>query len=201
MTKSVVFFYNFCYNISIMEFEYDIIKFFQSNATPGWLTFFQCVTMLGSFLGFFITLIIIVIKNRKQTISLIVAFALGSLINHILKALIRRSRPFDSYVDIINYDSESGFSMPSGHSLCAGIFATYLIYTLFISTRDKWARVTGTVAISLFPCLVILSRMFLGAHYLTDTIAGLALGVIFAIITIVVNNIIIKKFNLYKKEE
>lgn len=58
-----------------MEFEYDIIRFFQSNATTGWIAFFQTASMLGSYLGFLITFIIVFIKNKKLGLAVALTFA------------------------------------------------------------------------------------------------------------------------------
>ena len=181
-----------------MKFEYEIIKFLQSNASPSWITFFQIATMLGSYLGFLITFIIVFAKNKKLTIALTATFIVASAINHILKAIIARSRPFDSYADIMNFGNEDGFSMPSGHSLCAGIFATYLFYTLLKSTKNKWTLILGSITISLFSLLVMFSRMVLGVHYLTDTILGFILGILFAFTSILLYNYIVKKIKKRK---
>lgn len=176
-----------------MGFEYDIIRFLQANASTEWITFFQIVTMLGSYLGFLITFFIIFAKNKKLTFALIATFVIGSVINHILKALVSRSRPFDTYSDIINYGNEDGFSFPSGHSLCAGMFATYLFYILLKSTKNRWTIALGGISISLITMLIALSRMVLGVHYLTDTIMGIFLGILFAFIGILLYNYIDKK--------
>lgn len=177
-----------------MGFEYNIIKFFQSNATTGWITFFQIVTLLGSYLGFLLTFILVFLKDRKLSLALLMTFIIGSVVNFLLKLIIRRDRPFVSYDDILNYGNETGCSMPSGHSLCAGIFATYLIYTLFVVRKDWWTRMLGTFALTLFPMLIALSRMVLGAHYFTDTLLGLSLGIIFAVFSILLYRFIMKKY-------
>ena len=143
-----------------MTFEYEIIKFLQTNATPNWISFFQVVTMLGSYLGFFLTFIIVFLKNRKLSIALALTFAVGAVFNHFLKALIGRSRPFDKYLDIVNYGNEDGFSFPSGHSVCAGIFATYLFYTILKSSKNKLTIALGGVALSLTAILIAFSRVF-----------------------------------------
>jgi len=181
-----------------MKFEYDIIKFLQTNATPNWISFFQVVTMLGSYLGFLIVFIIVFIKNKKLSLAFAMTFAVGAVLNHFLKAIIARARPFNAYAGIMNYGNEDGYSFPSGHSLCAGIFATFLIYTLFKSTKDKWTLAWGTMAISLLAILIAFSRVVLGVHYPTDTIIGLILGILFAILGILIYNIIVKKIKKRK---
>lgn len=176
-----------------MEFESDIIRFLQSNATTGWITFFQIVTLFGSFFGLFLSFALIFVKNKKLALALAVTFVVASVFNHFLKALIGRARPFDTNSDIINYGNEDGYSMPSGHSLCGGMFATFLIYNLFCSNKNIWTRTLGTLAYGSLAMLISFSRMVLGVHYLTDTIAGLFLGISFAIVGIIVYNVVRKK--------
>ena len=45
----------------------------------------------------------------------------------------------------------------------------------------------------LFCLLIALSRMVLGVHYLTDTLAGIIIGIIFAIGIILLYNMLRKK--------
>ena len=176
-----------------MEFEADLIKFFQTNATGGWVTFFQGVTMLGSYLGFLATFIIIFVKNKKLSFVFALTFAIASGVNFLLKMLIARQRPFDSYDFIKNLGGEDGYSMPSGHSMCSALFATFLIYHLYKIRKDRATKIWGTICLSLFPALIALSRMVLGVHYLTDTIVGIIVGIMFAFLGIWVYNVVEKK--------
>lgn len=176
-----------------MEFEALIIKFLQTNASTGWINFFQITTMLGSYLGFFISFIIIFIKNKKLSFFFVLAFAAACVGNFLLKILIQRERPFENYDFIYNYGNEDGFSMPSGHSVCGALFATFLIYHLFTQIKDKWTRFFGTVSLSLLAMLTAFSRMVLGVHYISDVISGIIIGIIVAIIAICVYNITIRK--------
>ncbi len=184
-----------------MKFESDIIRFLQSNATTEWLAFFQIVTLFGSFLGLVITFVVLYFQNKKLCLPLLITFAAASVINHILKALIGRPRPFDSYVDIINYGGEDGFSMPSGHALCAGIYFFFLVYGLFKSTKNKLTRGLGVVAYASVVLIIAFSRMVLGVHYFTDVIVGVFLGIIFAIIGLIVYNVFIKMWTKKSQKE
>ncbi len=188
------FFYLFLLQYNRMEFESDIIRFLQTNASTGWITFFQIVTLLGSYLGLFVTFIIVFVRDKKLSVALLATFAIASVINHFLKALIGRARPFDTYEDIANYGGEDGLSMPSGHSVCAGIFATFLVYNLFKTSKDALTRTLGTTAYGSIMVLIAFSRMVLGVHYLTDIIVGMILGITFAIVGIIVYNVCMKKF-------
>lgn len=168
-----------------MEFERAIIKFLQLNATTGWISIFQAITLLGSYLGFAICFLILFPRSKGLVFSMTITFVLGSLFNHLLKSIIARPRPFQAYEDIKNYGDESGYSMPSGHSLCAAIFASHLIVYVHLLTKNKWTRVLATISISSLACLVAFSRMVLGVHYLTDTLVGMGMGVLLSIAAII----------------
>ena len=176
-----------------MEFEVKIIEFLQSNALVGWITFFQIITLLGSYLGFLITFILLFCNNRKLSYAFIIGFCVVSVFNFCLKLIIKRDRPFVDNDTIANLDSEDGFSMPSGHSMSAAFYATFLIF-LFIKTfYQRSVQVMGSISAILMTLFVAFSRMVLGVHYLTDTIVGMIVGIIFAIITILVYNTSRKK--------
>ena len=167
-----------------MKFEADIINFLQTNISTSWITFFQIITMFGSYLGFFISFIIIFVKNKKLSLFFAVTFVLGSLINQFLKFMISRDRPFVTYDYIENYGKEDGSSFPSGHSVCGGMFASFLCYHLFCQCKDRWTRGLGCSAFALMAGLIAFSRMVLGVHYISDVIVGIILGILFAILGI-----------------
>lgn len=149
--------------------------------------------MFGSLMGFAITFFIVFLKKRSLAYALFVSYFVFQLLNRVLKHLIARNRPFVDYQDIVNYDNEDGFSFPSGHSLSAGIFASYIVYVIIKSNSQSLNKALSIVLVSIISFSVLVSRMALGAHYLTDTIVGLILGILFAIISILVYNIIMKK--------
>ena len=176
-----------------MKFEADLIRFLQANAGSGWITIFQIITMLGSYLGFLIAFVIIFVRNRNLSYCLALTFVAGALVNFVLKMIIARERPFETYSFISNLDSADGFSMPSGHSLCGGMFATFLTYHLWREKKDALTRTLGTICMALFPAIIGFSRMILGVHYLTDVVVGIIIGIMFAIAAIWVYNRVEKR--------
>ena len=80
-------------------------------------------------------------------------------------------RPVDKKADIYDIHAQ-GFSFPSGHSTtAASVFAS--LYTAFKK------NILAILAV-IIPVLVAFSRVFLGNHYPTDVLAGLAVGYILA---------------------
>lgn len=88
----------------------------------------------------------------------------------LLKNVIDRPRPFESYPDCITpYGGDRDGSMPSGHSAGSAALATSL------SLRyPEWYVIAPSVLYALYTGF---SRMNLGMHYLSDVLTGYALGV------------------------
>lgn len=167
-----------------MQFEADLIMFLQSSG-ESWITFFKLVTLFGSWLGFLTVFIYLFFKARKVSLVYAATFLFGVLTNLGVKSLVKRPRPFDSYNTIINFGNESGFSMPSSHAICAAIIAVFVCYVIFKTNKSTFTRVMSVVGMSLYFLFVALSRMVLGVHYLTDVLAGGAVGAIISIVALV----------------
>jgi membrane-associated phospholipid phosphatase len=92
------------------------------------------------------------------------------LISETLKRSIKRTRPYNQYPgDIILRTKNSGFSFPSGHTCAAFATAT----SLTLSTK-KWQFAVPAFT---YAGVVGYSRMRLGAHYGSDVLAGIIIGV------------------------
>lgn len=109
-------------------------------------------------------------KLKRDGVKTVIAIGANVAIMYGMKEAVKRPRPFTSYPDdIILRQKTSGFSFPSGHTSCA--FATATALTL--STK-KWY--VGVPAFT-YAGLVGYSRMRLGAHYGSDVLAGIIIGV------------------------
>lgn len=79
-------------------------------------------------------------------------------------------------------------SFPSGHAILSSstIYILLAISWLYPQLREK--RVTLIVAAFVFCCVIIFSRMVLGAHYLSDVSAGALIGMLFVLLYKVIEN-------------
>ncbi len=95
--------------------------------------------------------------------------AIGSVaVVWVIKNVIGRPRPLDILV------TPDFGSFPSGHSANAALIAT----TLGIIFARRWVWIAG----SIYTLLMMLSRTYLGAHWISDTIGGMLIGVAVAVI-------------------
>lgn len=163
-----------------MEFEVNLIKFLQTGLSNAWISFFQTVTLFGSWLGIIIAFFVIFYKKKVMALLMLFTIAFASVINYIIKNIVCKPRPFDTYDFIVNYGGEAGFSMPSGHSVCVAVIAIFLCVYAFQVCKTKTLKILASSFVTLLALLVAFSRMVLGVHYLTDVLIGLIEGTIIA---------------------
>ena len=101
------------------------------------------------------------IKEAKKAIFIFFSAGFGGLILFIIKHTVQRTRPLPDVFD--------GYSFPSGHST---IVVVFFISLLFIINKKEFLSMLAIFAIVAVP----VSRVVLGAHFLSDVIAGLLLG-------------------------
>lgn len=112
--------------------------------------------------------------RRWMPLILMGIASLGSLIITVTgKDLTARDRPPHS---LAVPPFESSASFPSGHTLNATVVLGLTAYLLVIWLRKKRWRAVVLVVLGAFVVAMGLSRVFLGHHWLTDVIAGWAIG-------------------------
>ncbi len=124
------------------------------------------------------------IKHDKTLIRNAGVIVVGSVINGIatisMKTVINRSRPFETYPDIMKKSSGGSSSFPSGHTSSA--FATATSLSLLY---PKWYVIAPSFA---WASTVGYSRMHLGVHYPSDVLAGALTGAGSAYLSYKLNN-------------
>ena len=117
-----------------------------------------------------LALVVLFLLLRRPWTALFLGVApLGStILVHVIKAALGRARPEEIMLAI-----ESG-SFPSGHVANAATLAAALAIVLW----RWWVIVAGAV----YVVLMALSRTYLGAHWLSDTVGGLLIGAGVAVI-------------------
>lgn len=135
---------------------------------PGWDQLALALNHLGGgVLGVFVvpligTALLAWRVGRWPAVFFLVASAVSAGLVQLMKAGFGRARP-----DEIIVAADHG-SFPSGHTANA---ATIAVVLGLLFTR-AWVWIAG----ALYTVLMALSRTYLGAHWLTDTLGGLLVG-------------------------
>lgn len=97
----------------------------------------------------------------------LVALGVGQLIG----GAVGRARPYETMTNVhLLVDKTTDFSFPSDHATAAGAVAVGLLFA-----NRRWGTVASVLAV-----LMAFTRVYVGAHYPGDVVAGLALGGIVA---------------------
>ena len=140
--------------------------------------FWFAVTFLGDKLLWFLLIPIIYwLGYKREGIFLAVLLFFSTFINYSLKYTVGRPRP--SIYEVRKLYFPEGPSMPSGHAqtVSAAAFTLAWLAKKDSPTLSKRGITLFTLA-AVISVLVAISRVYLGAHWPTDVIVGLIIGLI-----------------------
>ncbi len=114
-------------------------------------------------------------RQQKHALSYAIVFAVIAQVgNAALKVYFHRPRPDTLYVDNMFIKS---YSFPSGHAFGAAVFLGLLAYLSLKYVHAPWQWIVPT-GCSLLILLIGVSRVYLGAHFPSDVVAGWVMGFI-----------------------
>jgi len=150
---------------------------------PEWLEdFARDITALGSpaVLGLFVlisSIFLLLAGNRRLSIFMMVAAGGGTLVVTVLKEAFARPRPQLAPDGLFVYTA----SFPSGHAMVSAVvYLTLGALIARLAPRTRLKLYIMTVAVILTG-LVGFSRIYLGAHWPSDVLAGWAVGAAWAL--------------------
>ena len=154
-----------------------LTSWFHAQATPLLTRVSLTITFLGSVLFLssatvVVGLVLALRGNFYRFLALILASGGGAILNLVLKHFFHRQRPVleNPLVTL------SSFGFPSGHTMGATLFYGVLALIVSYSVRSWARRMSVALVAALVIGLVGTSRIYLGAHYFTDVIGAIAIG-------------------------
>ncbi len=178
---------------STLNYGYDVIylkEFFIGITELGDSLWYFLIVTCVFFISFIFNKIKLLSHKKYLKIKIFSIFSfsyifLVGLITQLLKHLIGRPRPnytvFDESLSFNFFSTDSAFhSFPSGHS--STIVSVVLILSLLIPSLRSFFY--------LFGFLIAISRVVVGAHFVTDVLAG-------AVVAVMVYKIFLFFFNKY----
>jgi undecaprenyl-diphosphatase len=119
--------------------------------------------------------------RRADALLVALAYAGSEILTAVFKNAFERERP-PFHDPALSF---STFSFPSGHSSVSAAVYGALAIVVVRSLRDRRAQVLTVVATAALVLAIGFSRVYLGAHYLSDVLAGLSLGLAWLTICVV----------------
>ena len=160
-------------------FDKMILDFIHYDANETLVGFMKFFSFIGSETFLFPTMAIVIsyfiIKKNYYIATLLTTSSLGSwLLNHLLKQIFQRSRPFDYFLV-----EQSGLSYPSGHSMVTMTMFLTIGFLLIRWKKDERFKKKVTIFVGSYIGIMGVSRLFLGVHWPTDVIGGFCGGYLF----------------------
>ena len=156
----------------------QVFMLFNMRGYPKWLDrFMWLATQLGNMLtAFVIAFLLFMLNDRRLAIVIIFGTLTLWLLVEMIKALSVRDRPFLTLekTRIIGW-REKGDSFPSGHTTQIFFLMTLLMYHFQLGMGES-------IALYAVAAVVGFTRIYIGAHYPRDVIAGIVLGSVWGIL-------------------
>ncbi len=164
-------------NAATRALDDHIKSWFVVHANPLLTTIFRAVTFFGSVLfvssaSLVAGVVLAIRRSFYRLLALALAVGGGALLNIALKHLFHRQRPVleNPLVTLSSY----GF--PSGHTMGATLFYGVLALIVTYWMRSWSGRILSGWLAAFVIALIGTSRIYLGAHYFTDVIGAVAVG-------------------------
>ena len=159
--------------------------------TPFLTTMLVTVTRLGnpfilSFAATLIAALLIMRGHSYDAILFVVALIIAIISLTVLKNTFQITRPGSEIVDV------NGWSFPSGHATIATAFFFMLAHSFFGRMRTLGNKVVLILGSIFGVALICFSRLYLGAHWTLDILAGIALGLLSVSFTVLLFNVFIE---------
>jgi undecaprenyl-diphosphatase len=123
----------------------------------------------GLYLWGFLLVFWLLLKGRNFSAAMIFAgIAGGQLLIFSLKQILGRPRPLPLYPWV----SPNTPGFPSGHAFFALLLGGLTVYLMLGSIRNWQSRLSLTTSFSFLALLIGTSRVFIGAHWFSDVLAG-----------------------------
>ena len=124
-------------------------------------------------LGILIPVALLVVRRWRTALFFFTGFFFSTLVAQVVKNLVNRPRPAEDltaelYGPLFRVDHGS---LPSGHSVTAGFAVVAIAALIPVARRRLWWIVGTLIALGM-----IWQRTFINAHWLSDAIIGITVG-------------------------
>jgi len=172
----------------LIRFDHSLCSSLHEHTTVNAVWIFQLVSFFGdasTLASISLLFLIVLVVARCWRLFFLWAISLpgAGILNQFLKDTFQRQRPHLPNLWI----AESGWSFPSGHAMCSLIIYGLLSYSIcFLSTSRTLRLSFGLLTVSLVIAIGF-SRLYLGAHFFSDVMAGYLAAMFWLVLCIMGN--------------
>lgn len=139
-----------------------VLEFFKLIENSNLTLLFKVITFFGKLWVVSIIALLLFLRKKDAILSAYLSLVITFFLVYVLKFIVNRERPADSLV------IEGLSSFPSGHAA-----VTLAIWPILRRVYPKWRWWAFS-----FLILILISRLYLRVHFLSDVIFGAILGYI-----------------------
>ncbi|MBX4189354.1 phosphatase PAP2 family protein [Candidatus Parcubacteria bacterium] len=174
----------------------EIVSHFR---TPFLTSVMLLITNIGSpfvltVLATFLAITLLLHRDTYDALLYLVSVFLSIVAFVILKNTFHLDRPAESLIADL-----SSWTFPSGHATVATAFFFATGYSFFDWAKTWGGRATLVIFCITSAVLVSLSRIYLGAHFALDVLAGTALGLLSVSITALAFNLLLSEREWWRR--
>lgn len=164
---------------TLLQFDKELLIWFNSFHSLFWDAVMMFFTRIEFWLPFYILIAYQIFKNKGKEawwwlIGLLLLILFGGLIStYLFKNIFQRLRPSHEpalfgIVNLVKSYASDKYGFVSSHSTV--VFA-FVIYTSKLFKNNIY-----TLFITIWSLLIVYTRLYLGLHYPSDILGGMALG-------------------------
>ncbi|MCZ2492826.1 phosphatase PAP2 family protein [Dellaglioa carnosa] len=160
----------------LITVDFKLQTLISSLVSPSLTKFFSLISITGSpvFVIGAATCLMLFFTYRRDIYSasfLGLALIGGDALAFIAKEVIQRPRPTQRLV------AESGFSFPSGHAIGSTILVIMIFIIIIPKIKSQSLKLIAQSLAIIWLIIIIFSRVYLRAHFPSDIVGALILGV------------------------
>ncbi|GAB4072862.1 phosphatase PAP2 family protein [Barrientosiimonas marina] len=169
----------------LTSFDMSWIERIQGIVSEGKTAFITQITQLGNIrliIALTVVMVIVLFYKRHYAEGLWLGGTIlvcAAIIGKILKVIFDRDRP--QFLQLVDKTAES---FPSGHSLAATIFYGLIGLVIVLTVRQTWKKLAAGLLTLAWIVFLLITRIYLGAHFPSDVLAGFLYGMAVVFISV-----------------
>jgi undecaprenyl-diphosphatase len=203
----IILAYNLIVQGPLIKWDSYLAEYFHSLALKS-SPFVIGIMVVGYYIGLYGIIVVGVLlglyfiykKLWKELVMVAVSLGLSGLIFLLLSHIFNRPRPFTLFAEPIWPGSPNIPGFPSGHALSIIVCCGILVYLFAPKIKSCFGKVLAVIIALLVILFIGFSRLYIGDHYLTDVVAGYALGIAWFGLTVTSIELLYQRYYLRKEK-